>query len=152
MSLNVGKEIASLKKMGVAELRIRYAEVFGEATRAAPGIEHELSFELGPRPARLGFEATLRRVRTGDAVELRRPEHVPLLPERVRVRRLRNEARDAPEDRVDGPRLNGREFSLLDPLPFVARDLQLEHGTRARFGQDVDEALVHTASLSSSRP
>lgn len=35
MSLNVGKEVAFLKKMGVAELRIKYAEVFGEATRAA---------------------------------------------------------------------------------------------------------------------
>lgn len=35
MQLNVGKEVAALKKMSVAELRAKYAEVFGEATRAA---------------------------------------------------------------------------------------------------------------------
>jgi len=34
MSLNVGKEVASLKRMTVRELRTRYAEVFGEETRA----------------------------------------------------------------------------------------------------------------------
>ncbi len=33
--MNVGKEIAMLKKMTVAELRRKYAEVFGEDTRAA---------------------------------------------------------------------------------------------------------------------
>lgn len=32
--MNVGKEIATLRKMGVAELRGKYAEVFGEPTRA----------------------------------------------------------------------------------------------------------------------
>jgi hypothetical protein len=34
MSLNVGKEVAALQRMTVRELRTRYAEVFGEATRA----------------------------------------------------------------------------------------------------------------------
>jgi len=34
MKLNVGKEVASLQRMTVRELRTRYAEVFGEATRA----------------------------------------------------------------------------------------------------------------------
>ena len=32
--MNVGKEIAVLKHMTVAELRARYAEVFGEETRS----------------------------------------------------------------------------------------------------------------------
>ena len=34
MELNVGKEIAALKRMTVGELRTRYAEVFGEETLA----------------------------------------------------------------------------------------------------------------------
>lgn len=34
MSLNVGKEVAALQRMTVRELRNRYAEVFGEETRA----------------------------------------------------------------------------------------------------------------------
>ena len=34
MELNVGKEIAALKRMTVGELRERYAEVFGEETHA----------------------------------------------------------------------------------------------------------------------
>jgi hypothetical protein len=34
MKLNVGKEVAALQRMTVRELRTRYAEVFGEATRA----------------------------------------------------------------------------------------------------------------------
>lgn len=34
MTLNVGKEVAALQRMTVRELRTRYAEVFGEETRA----------------------------------------------------------------------------------------------------------------------
>jgi len=34
MEINVGKEIASLERMTVGELRTRYAEVFGETTNA----------------------------------------------------------------------------------------------------------------------
>jgi hypothetical protein len=34
MSLNVGKEVAALKRMTVKDLRVRYAEAFGEETRA----------------------------------------------------------------------------------------------------------------------
>ncbi len=34
MNLNVGKEVAALQRMTVRELGTRYAEVFGEATRA----------------------------------------------------------------------------------------------------------------------
>jgi len=33
MALNIGKEVAALKRLSVAELRARYAEVTGEATR-----------------------------------------------------------------------------------------------------------------------
>lgn len=35
MNLNIGKEIAALKRMTVNELRGRYAEVFGEPTNTA---------------------------------------------------------------------------------------------------------------------
>ena len=34
MSLNVGKEVAALLRMTVKELRIRYAEAFGDVTHA----------------------------------------------------------------------------------------------------------------------
>jgi Protein of unknown function (DUF2924) len=34
MQINVGKEIAALERMGVADLRAKYATVFGEATAA----------------------------------------------------------------------------------------------------------------------
>lgn len=34
MKLNVQKELAGLKKMTPAELRVRYAEVFGEGSRS----------------------------------------------------------------------------------------------------------------------
>ena len=34
MSLNIGKEVAAMKRMTVAQLRQKYAEVFGEATRS----------------------------------------------------------------------------------------------------------------------
>ena len=34
MALNIGKEVAALKRLSVAELRARYAEVTGEATRS----------------------------------------------------------------------------------------------------------------------
>lgn len=34
MNLNVEKELAALRRMSVGELRMRYAEVFGDATRS----------------------------------------------------------------------------------------------------------------------
>ena len=34
MSLNIGREVAAMKRMTVAQLRVKYAEVFGEATRS----------------------------------------------------------------------------------------------------------------------
>lgn len=48
MSLNVGKEVAALKRMTVRELRIRYAEVFGEETRAGnkPWLVKRIAWRL----------------------------------------------------------------------------------------------------------
>jgi hypothetical protein len=34
MTMNVGKEIAALQRITVGELRVKYAEVFGETTNA----------------------------------------------------------------------------------------------------------------------
>ena len=34
MTINVGKEVAALKRLAAGALRVRYAEVFGEATTA----------------------------------------------------------------------------------------------------------------------
>lgn len=34
MDLDIGKEIAAMKRMTVNELRAKYAEVFGEETKA----------------------------------------------------------------------------------------------------------------------
>jgi hypothetical protein len=34
MSLNVARELAALQRMAVNELRAKYAEVFGKATKA----------------------------------------------------------------------------------------------------------------------
>ena len=36
MRVNVAKEVATQKAMSVGELRAKYAQVFGEETRAAP--------------------------------------------------------------------------------------------------------------------
>ena len=48
MSLNVGREVASLKRMTVRELRVRYAEVFGEETRAGnkPWLVKRIAWRL----------------------------------------------------------------------------------------------------------
>lgn len=39
--MNVAKEVAALQRMTVRELRTRYAEVFGEETRAGNIVKHE---------------------------------------------------------------------------------------------------------------
>ena len=48
MSLNVGKEVAALQRMTVRELRTRYAEVFGEETRAGnkPWLVKRIAWRL----------------------------------------------------------------------------------------------------------
>lgn len=48
MKLNVGKEVAALQRMTVRELRSRYAEVFGEETRAGnkPWLVKRIAWRL----------------------------------------------------------------------------------------------------------
>jgi len=72
--MNVGKEIAVLKHMTVAELRARYAEVFGEETRSRHRdylvkritwrlqslAEGDLSERARTRAAKMGSDADMR--------------------------------------------------------------------------------------------
>ena len=74
MVLNIGKELASLESMSVGQLRERYAEVFGEPTRAGNKIwlvkriawrlqsqaEGDLSERARKRAAELANDADLR--------------------------------------------------------------------------------------------
>lgn len=74
MKLNVGKEVAALHRMTVRELRIRYAEVFGEETRAGNKpwlvkriawrlqslVEGDLSERARQRAAELANDADVR--------------------------------------------------------------------------------------------
>jgi len=74
MSLNVGKEVAVLERMTVRELRNRYAEAFGEETRASNKAwllkriiwrvqslaEGDLSERAKQRAAELGRDADVR--------------------------------------------------------------------------------------------
>ncbi len=48
MSLNIGKEVAALQRMTVRELRIRYAEVFAEETKAGnkPWLVKRIAWRL----------------------------------------------------------------------------------------------------------
>jgi DUF2924 family protein len=73
MNLNVGKEVAALQRMTVRDLRTRYAQVFGEETRAGNKpwlvkriawrlqslVEGDLS-ERAQRAAELANDADLR--------------------------------------------------------------------------------------------
>ncbi len=75
MNLNVGKELATLQRMSVNELRTRYAEVFGEPTntrhkdwllkrviwRIQALSEGDLSERARQRAAELANDADLRR-------------------------------------------------------------------------------------------
>jgi hypothetical protein len=75
MNLNVGKELATLQRMSVNELRSRYAEVFGEPTntrhkdwlgkrviwRMQATAEGDLSERARQRAAELANDADLRR-------------------------------------------------------------------------------------------
>lgn len=75
MSMNVGKELAALRRMSVGELRSRYAEVFGERTntrhkdwlvkriiwRMQALAEGDLSERARQRAAELANDADLRR-------------------------------------------------------------------------------------------
>jgi hypothetical protein len=102
MELNVPKEIAALQKLGVKELRARYAEVFGETTTAANKTwlvrrlawrlqalaEGDLSERARRRAAELANDADLRmnppRPKTADALpEVIMPAVVPLRDRRL---------------------------------------------------------------------
>ena len=75
MNLNVGKELAALRRMSVNELRSRYADVFGEMTntrhkdwlvkrviwRIQATAEGDLSERARQRAAELANDADLRR-------------------------------------------------------------------------------------------
>jgi hypothetical protein len=75
MDLNVGKELAALRRMSVGDLRSRYAEVFGETTnsrhkdwlvkriiyRMQVLAEGDLSARARQRAAELANDADLRR-------------------------------------------------------------------------------------------
>lgn len=75
MNLNVGKELAALRRLSVADLRRRYAEVFGETTNSGHKewlvkriiyrmqvlAEGDLSERARRRAAELANDADLRR-------------------------------------------------------------------------------------------
>ncbi len=81
MHLNVAKEVAALKRMTMKELRDKYAEVFGEPTRAGNRIwlvkriawrlqalaEGDLSERARRRAAELANDADFRIARTATA-------------------------------------------------------------------------------------
>ena len=48
MSMNLGKELAAIGRMGVAELRTRYAELFGETTRTGnkPWLRKRIAWRM----------------------------------------------------------------------------------------------------------
>ncbi len=91
--MNVGQEIALLKKMVVAELRTKYAEVFGEATRAGnkdwlvkritwrmqAKAEGDLSERARRRAEELACDADLRTTspRTAPAPEVATGPRIP---------------------------------------------------------------------------
>lgn len=83
MSLNIGKEVASLQRMTVGELRIRYAEVFGEETRAGnkPWLIKRIAWRLQSQAeGDLSERARLR------AAELANDADVRLSPPKAKPR------------------------------------------------------------------
>ncbi len=97
MTLNVAKELAELRRMSVADLRSRYAEVFGETTNARHKdwlvkrviwrmqclAEGDISERARARAAELANDADLRR-RPPKA-----PTATPQTPTRTRTGKLR---------------------------------------------------------------
>lgn len=96
MDLNVGKELAALRRMTVSELRVRYAEVFGEPTngrhkdwlvkriiwRMQSLAEGDITERARRRAAELANDADLRR---------KAPKSPPIASDiaaRTRTRRL----------------------------------------------------------------
>ena len=79
--MNVGKEVAALKRMTVRELRMRYAEVFGEETRAGnkPWLVKRIAWRLQSL-AEGGLSQRARR----RAAELANDADVRLSPPKAR--------------------------------------------------------------------
>jgi Protein of unknown function (DUF2924) len=118
--MNVGKEIAMLKKMTVAELRRKYAEVFGEATRAANKdwlvkriawrmqalAEGDLSERARRRAAELANDADLRMTppKTAPATVLEAGPKEPIS--------FKNENRVPPPGTILVRKYKGRRFEV----------------------------------------
>jgi len=97
MNLNVGKELAALRRMSVDDLRARYAEVFGETTngrhkdwlikriiyRLQVLAEGDLSERARRRAAELANDADLRRRPP------KSPTAKPEAPSRTKTAKLR---------------------------------------------------------------
>jgi hypothetical protein len=97
MEMNVGKEVAALRRMTVNELRAKYTDVFGEPTNARHKewlvrriawrmqalAEGDLSERALQRAAELANDADLRTTAP------RPPKHVPAPVDRTRVKTLR---------------------------------------------------------------
>jgi Protein of unknown function (DUF2924) len=93
MNLDVRKQLAALPRLSVAELRRRYAEVFGEATHAAhkawlikriawrlqAQAEGDLSERARQRAHELANDADLRL----SPPKVKRPEALPVLASRL---------------------------------------------------------------------
>ncbi len=104
MTLNVAKELAELRRMSVADLRSRYAEVFGETTntrhkdwlvkrviwRMQALAEGNLSERARARAAELANDADLRRRPP------RAPTATPQTPARTQTTNLRPNGSRAP--------------------------------------------------------
>jgi hypothetical protein len=89
MQLNVGKEVAALKRMTTGELRARYADVFGETTNAnnrawlvkriawrlQVQAEGDLSERARQRAAELANDADLRLSPPTAFADAAAPEH-----------------------------------------------------------------------------
>jgi hypothetical protein len=83
--LNIAREVAALKRMAVGELRGRYVEVFGEATRSGnkDWLWKRIAWRMQANAEGGLTERARRRAEetANDAdLRLRRPPHRPRLP------------------------------------------------------------------------
>src|SRR5262245_47806511 len=99
MPADLGPQVAALKHMTVAELRVRYAELFGETTQAGHRTwlikriawrlqalaEGDLSERARRRAAELASDADLRLAPPTNNLEV---EHLPALPTHKPDKRL----------------------------------------------------------------
>ena len=104
MQLNVAKEVASLERMTVNELRERYAEAFGEPTRVRHKgwlvrrivwrlqamAEGDLSERARRRAAELANDADLR------TMPPKAPRHTAVAPERTKSGTLKRSGKGLP--------------------------------------------------------